>query len=206
MRIGFISPSVPGHLNPMTKLARQLQLRGHDVVYIGLPLAGPAVRAAHLPFVPCGEKEFTEDHSKELLLQLSKLNGGEARQFTIGVVGAITEAMLNSLPTILPAAGVDALVIDTYHFYVELATTRLGLPYVHVSNALHFDYSGYTPLFRTLLIETTRATFSRELPRRKNFLRQPIWWSKLSDSIKKGRLAPSSHRERLICELAKFPS
>src|SRR5258708_39183919 len=61
MRIGFTTPSVPGHLNPMTTLARELQLRGHDVVYIGLPLASPAVRAAHLPFVPCGEKEFTED-------------------------------------------------------------------------------------------------------------------------------------------------
>ncbi len=146
MRIGFTTPSVPGHLNPMTTLARELQLRGHDVVYIGLPLAGPAVRAAHLPFVPCGEKEFTEDRGKELLLQLSKLHGGEARQFTIGVVGAITEAMLNSLPTILPAAGVEALVIDTYQFYVELAPMRLGIPYVHVSNALHFDYSGYTPL------------------------------------------------------------
>jgi hypothetical protein len=42
---------VPGHLNPMTTLARQLQSRGHDVVYIGLTLAGPAVCAAHLPFV-----------------------------------------------------------------------------------------------------------------------------------------------------------
>jgi UDP:flavonoid glycosyltransferase YjiC (YdhE family) len=58
MRIGFITPPVPGHLNPMTTLARQLQSRGHDVVYIGLTLAGPAVCAAHLPFVPCAEKEL----------------------------------------------------------------------------------------------------------------------------------------------------
>ena len=42
--------------------------------------------------------------------------------------------------------GVDALVLDTYLFYAELVPLSLGMPYVHVSNALHFDCSGYTPL------------------------------------------------------------
>jgi len=48
----------------------------------------------------------------------------------------------------LLSAGVDAVVVDSHHFYVELVPMSLGLPYVHVSNALHFDYSGYTPLSR----------------------------------------------------------
>ena len=56
------------------------------------------------------------------------------------------EVTLNSLPAKLAAAGVDAVVLDTYQFYIELIPMSLGLPYVHVSNALHFDYSGYTPL------------------------------------------------------------
>src|SRR5262249_50080276 len=43
-------------------------------------------------------------------------------------------------------AEIDALVLDTYHFYMELVPIRLGMPYAHLSNALHFDYSGYTPL------------------------------------------------------------
>jgi UDP:flavonoid glycosyltransferase YjiC (YdhE family) len=32
MKIGFISFPVPGHFNPMSALARQLQSRKHDVV------------------------------------------------------------------------------------------------------------------------------------------------------------------------------
>jgi hypothetical protein len=32
MKLGFICPNVPGHLNPMTALARQLQSRRHDVL------------------------------------------------------------------------------------------------------------------------------------------------------------------------------
>jgi zeaxanthin glucosyltransferase len=32
MRIGFISPPVPGHFNPMSAVARQLRSRNHDIV------------------------------------------------------------------------------------------------------------------------------------------------------------------------------
>jgi zeaxanthin glucosyltransferase len=47
---------------------------------------------------------------------------------------------------VVKANGIDALLIDSVQFYAELGPMQLGLPYVHVSNGLHFDYSGYTPL------------------------------------------------------------
>jgi UDP:flavonoid glycosyltransferase YjiC (YdhE family) len=34
MKLGFICPNVPGHLNPMTALAHQLQARQHEVVFL----------------------------------------------------------------------------------------------------------------------------------------------------------------------------
>jgi UDP:flavonoid glycosyltransferase YjiC (YdhE family) len=34
MKIGFICPQAPGHLNAMTALARHIQMRGHDVVFL----------------------------------------------------------------------------------------------------------------------------------------------------------------------------
>ena len=54
MKIGFICPQVPGHLNPLTALARHLQMRGHEVVFLyssgaaGLPLHYDFMRAAAL--------------------------------------------------------------------------------------------------------------------------------------------------------------
>jgi UDP:flavonoid glycosyltransferase YjiC (YdhE family) len=50
MKLGFICPNVPGHLNPMTALARQLQARHHDVVFLY------SSEAAGLPFVPSDER------------------------------------------------------------------------------------------------------------------------------------------------------
>jgi len=136
MKLGFICLNLPGHLNPMTALARRLQDRGHDVVFLY------SSGAAGLPFVPGPE----EDHIHKNRPQVSKMQGEDALQFSVRVLLDQTEAILKSLPTIVHVNGVDALVIDTVQFYVELGAMQLGMPYIHVSNALHFDFSGYTPL------------------------------------------------------------
>ena len=34
MKLGFICPQVPGHLNPITTLARHLQMHKHEVVFL----------------------------------------------------------------------------------------------------------------------------------------------------------------------------
>src|ERR1700737_1022279 len=136
MKLGFICLNLPGPLNPMTTLARQLQARNHEVVFLY------SSGAAGLPFVPADEK----DHINESRPEVSKMQGEDAVQFAVRTVLAQTEAILKSLPAIVQANGVDALLLDTVQFYAELGAMQLGMPYIHVSNALHFDYSGYTPL------------------------------------------------------------
>jgi MGT family glycosyltransferase len=129
----------------MTTLARSVRTRGHEVVFISLPDAERSIQAAGLAFLPCGEKEYPAGSLQEWLLHLSKLQGEEALRTTMTNVARRTQAMLNSLPRILAEAAVDAVIIDTVLFYVELAPMSLGLPYLHVANALHLDFSGYTP-------------------------------------------------------------
>jgi zeaxanthin glucosyltransferase len=136
MKLGFICLNLPGHLNPMTALARRLQERNHDVVFLY------SSGAAGLPFVSGPEKDQIDGRIPDL----SKMQGEDALKFGIGGVLAQTETILNSLPDVVQANGIDALVIDTVQLYVELGAMRLGMPYIHVSNALHLDFSGYTPI------------------------------------------------------------
>src|SRR5215467_2118980 len=136
MKLGFICLDLPGHFNPMTTLARQLQARNHEVVFLY------SSGAAGLPFVRGPEK----DHINEIRPEASKRQGEDALQFSLRGVLTQTEAILKSLPAILKANGIDALIIDTVQFYAELGAMQLGMPYVHVSNGVHHDYSGYTPL------------------------------------------------------------
>ena len=136
MKLGFICLNVPGHLNPMTALARQLQARGHDVVFLY------SSGAAGLPFVPGPEK----DQINENIPEVSKKQGDDALEFSCHLVLDQTETILESLPAMVQANNIDALVLDTVQFYAELGAMQLELPYIHVSGALHFDYTGYTPL------------------------------------------------------------
>jgi zeaxanthin glucosyltransferase len=152
MKLGFICPNLPGHLNPMTALARQLQGRGHDVVFLYSSEAGG------LPFIPNPEK----DHFNENRRQASKMQGEDALKFGMHLLMTQTEAMWKSLPAIVQANAVDALLLDTVQFYVELGPMQLGMPYIHVSAALHRDYSGYTPpYFSDWPHETTSEALAR---------------------------------------------
>jgi UDP:flavonoid glycosyltransferase YjiC (YdhE family) len=136
MKRGFICLDLPGHINPMSALARQLQARNHEVVFLY------SSGAAGLAFVRGPEK----DHINENRPEASKKQGEDALQFSVHAVLAQTEAILKSLPAIVEANEIDALIIDTVQFYAELGAIQLGMPYVHVSNGVHHDYSGYTPL------------------------------------------------------------
>jgi zeaxanthin glucosyltransferase len=147
MRVAFLSLPVPGHLNPMTALARKLQGRGHEVVCLTLPDAAPFVQAAELPFIPTAEDAYPQGSLGKYLQRLSGLSGAQALTYTVTeMMKGYTEALFQSLPETLRKAGADAIVLDQYQPYVELIPKHLGMPYVHVSNALHVDYTGRSPL------------------------------------------------------------
>jgi hypothetical protein len=54
MTLGVICPQAPGHLNPLTALARQLLARNHDVVFPALRNTSRASALSHKsPRVRC---------------------------------------------------------------------------------------------------------------------------------------------------------
>jgi UDP:flavonoid glycosyltransferase YjiC (YdhE family) len=133
MKIGFISMPLTGHLNPMTALARKLQSRGHEIVFIGVPDVGPTVRAAGLNFVSYCEEEFPAGACASALAPVARIHGTEATRWTIGGAGrAFFQAASQHLPFVLAETGVEALVLDTIHMYLEIVPMSLGIPYAHV--------------------------------------------------------------------------
>src|SRR5258705_4604446 len=142
MKLGFICLNLPGHLNPMTALARQLQGRNHEVVFLY------SSSANGLPCVAGNDRDPINENRPEV----SKLQGEDALGFGLGLLVQRTEAMLKSMPAMLETTGVDALIIDPIQFYAELAPMNLGIPYIHVAVALHCDYSGYTPSVSMVIV------------------------------------------------------
>jgi hypothetical protein len=57
----------------------------------------------------------------------------------------LTRVTFNYLAEKLAMTGVEALVVDTIHFFIELVPLSMSIPYVHIWNVLHLDFSGATP-------------------------------------------------------------
>ena len=103
---------------------------------------------------------------------MSVLQGEDGVRFTVEAQGQMMGAALSSLPAALATARAEAVVLDAYQYYVEVIPMSLGLPYVHVSNALYLDYSGYTPLYvYDWPHETTPAALARNRKGMAHFVR-----------------------------------
>ena len=163
MKIGFLSQPLTGHLNPMTALARKLQSRGHEVVFIGVPDIEPVVRAADLDFVPFCETEYPSGSVAKRWSEVANLHGLEVVRYTArGLTPPLVRAGLEHLPGKIAETGVNALILDTLYRFLELVPMHLRLPYVQIWNVLHFDFSGSTPLaLYSWPHETSREALAR---------------------------------------------
>ena len=147
MKIGFLSLPLRGHLNPMTALARKLQSRGHEVVFIGVPDIEPVIEEANLDFVPFCEDEYPPGSVARLWSPVASLRGLEVVRYTAReLTPGLLKAGLEHLPGKIAENGVDALVLDSIFRLIELVPMHLRQPYVQIWNVLHFDFSGSTPL------------------------------------------------------------
>ena len=59
MRIGIVTLPAPGHINPMTTLARKLEERGHYIVFVGIPSPTHIYPVSHTHIGP-SVKSFME--------------------------------------------------------------------------------------------------------------------------------------------------
>jgi zeaxanthin glucosyltransferase len=165
MKVGFVSMPLTGHLHPMTALAGKLQSRGNQVVFIGVPDAEAIVRAAHLDFVPFCESEYPLGSVPKAYAGLAKLYGEDVIRYSCNEMQpSRCKAALEHLPGKLAETGVEALIIDTIHYFIELVPMSMGIPYIHVWNILHLDRSGSTPpCFFSWKYENTPEAIERNI-------------------------------------------
>jgi zeaxanthin glucosyltransferase len=146
MKIGFVSMPLSGHLNPMTALARRLQSRGHEVVFFAVPDVEPFARAAGLEFVPYGEAEYPVGSIDKVYSSVATMRGFDVvRHSCMDLNPDLTRVTFSYLAEKITTTGVEALVIDTVHFFIELIPLSMSIPYVQIWNVLHLDFSGATP-------------------------------------------------------------
>src|SRR5690242_10686282 len=112
MHFGFISPPVPGHLNPFAALGRGLAVGATRVTGFNLADFEDGSRREGLEFVTIGESDHPAGSLPISLAELAKLQGMAALRFTVEAIRKTTEMFGRDLPAAIERSGIDALLVD----------------------------------------------------------------------------------------------
>lgn len=141
---GVICPPLPGHINPMSVLARELIARGHRATFLGFPDMGPRL-PPELPFQAFAEARQPVGSLEPYLRGLARLGGPVSMFRFIRQLAGFTDVICSELPGALERLRPDALVIDQADAASSLVATALGLPFVNVANALPLNIEPGVP-------------------------------------------------------------
>lgn len=141
---GICCPPLPGHINPMTVLARELVGRGHRMTFLGFPDMRARL-AGDVDFAVFGERDWPPGSLEPYLRRLARLGGPLSLRRLILDLAAFTDTICRDLPPALDALGPDALIIDQADAAASLVATALSIPFVNVANALPLNLEPSVP-------------------------------------------------------------
>ena len=129
MKIGFVSLPLSGHLNPMTALARKLQSRGNEILFIGDLDIESTVRVANLPFEPYSEEEHPAGFIARIWAPIAKLHGLDVIRYSAHEIFTTSlKVAFKRLPKKLVETGVEAVVLDAGPGTSPACAHELGHP------------------------------------------------------------------------------
>ncbi|MCB8788983.1 glycosyltransferase [Planktothrix agardhii] len=144
----ILAPAAIGHLNPMSVLGRELQRRGHQVTFFGVPDIEVKLRNSGLDFWSIGETEFPLGSLEEFYKKLGQMSGIAGLKFTINWLKISTKMLFNQAPNALKLAGVEAILVDQVTLGGGTIAEFLNLPFITICNALLINREpGVPPYF-----------------------------------------------------------
>lgn len=162
---GIICPPYPGHLNPLSALGRELQLRGHRVTVLQISDLEAKVRSEGLEFYPIGQSLYQPGLLKEVFRQLTQHSEIEALQYSVDFCRQMAEIICQDAPDAIRALGIEALLVDQLEPVGETVAEALGLPFVCISNGQAIHRRADVPPFFTA------------------WSYQDSWWARLRNQV-----------------------
>lgn len=177
-RFGIFCPPTIGHLNPMCVLGRELQRRGHKVVFFGVPDALAKVAELGFTLWEIGADEYPKDTVDLAYKNLGKLTGRTGLKFTIALLQSEMQMLFREAPDAIRAAKIDVLIVDQITLPIATVADLLKLPFVTVSNALPVNREPAIPPYfthwpyKTTIWSRGRNQLGNMLS---NFLTRDLW-------------------------------
>ena len=144
-KLGFLTSSVPGHLNPSLTLASELSKQGHQITFFSLVDGLNKIQKAGFSTQTYGAQQFPQQYIDQCLTKLSQLSGLKAIRYTVELFRQRNETALAELPEKIKSSQLDGLVIDQISPAAAAIAKSHGIPYVTLSNALPLNLDPAVP-------------------------------------------------------------
>jgi zeaxanthin glucosyltransferase len=147
--IGAICPRLTGHLNPMTTLCRELQRRGHRVIFYQTPLAAEEIRSRGFELRCFGEKEYSLEEDQKNRQTLATLSGHKAFRHTRDSIIRGIGVVVREVPALLREDRIELMLVDQVSMGGGTASELAGAPFLSICNALMVNRDELAPPFFT---------------------------------------------------------
>jgi zeaxanthin glucosyltransferase len=144
-RFALIAPPLPSHIYTICALGRELQRRGHSVVFFGVPDSRSLVEAEGISCEAIGEDTHPLGEVPAFRTRLSEMRGLAAIRLALAEVVRMNRTFFSELPRRLERHGIDALLADQGEPAAGTIAEHAGLPWVTVCNALPFNADPEVP-------------------------------------------------------------
>src|SRR6478609_8646816 len=109
--IGTICPRLIGHLNPLTTLCRELQRRGHRVIFYQAPMAAEQIRSRGFEFRRFGEKEYSPEEELKNQQVMATLSGYKAFRYTRDSIIRGIRVVVQQVPALLREDRIELMLV-----------------------------------------------------------------------------------------------
>jgi zeaxanthin glucosyltransferase len=144
-RIGVICPREYGHLNPMLAVARELQDRGHEMVFFEVADHHDLILSEGFSCEVIAEDWYPSGSEQKRHDAVSKLSGLTGLRYAIQVFRKYSASICNEIPEKARNLGIGLLLVDQLEPAGAAVAEHLGIPFITICNALAFHRSANAP-------------------------------------------------------------
>ena len=159
---GMLCPALPGHLNPMIALGRELKQRGHRVTFFQIKDVEDKIRKEGLEFKAIGESDYPIGSLKQFLKNLGELKGVTAVRYWHKDHQDIAGIVCRDAPKVIKSQEVEALLVDQLEPAGAAVAEYLGLPFITICNAMALNReAGIPPIFTDWVYQKNWLAYRR---------------------------------------------
>jgi MGT family glycosyltransferase len=148
MHFGILSSPVPGHLNPLCAIGRELISHGHGVTLFSIVDARDFVEKSKVNFQAIGLQEFGAGAFLREWEPIGGSSGFKGTMATLRLHTRLAAMMCREVPPLAKTLGIKAWIIDQIQYQGRAIAMVTGLPFVTVACALAL-HRGRRPQFPT---------------------------------------------------------